>query len=71
MEGVNVSIDRIVVDFTNVYWTFFNPLRQRLCEYYNAVYYLKDKGFKYRVRVREGKHWAYLSYQLFYARPNH
>ncbi|WP_059041428.1 hypothetical protein [Paenibacillus rubinfantis] len=70
MEGVNVSIDRIVVDFTNVYWTFFNPLRQRLCEYYNAVYYLKDKGFKYRVRVREGKHWAYLSYQLFYARPS-
>ncbi len=70
MEGVKVSIDRIVVDFTNVYWTFFNPLRQRLCEYYNAAYYVEDKGFKYRVRVREGKHWAYLSYRLLYARPS-
>ncbi|GAF08882.1 hypothetical protein JCM16418_2991 [Paenibacillus pini JCM 16418] len=25
MEGVEVSIDRIVVDFTNVYWTFSIP----------------------------------------------
>lgn len=68
MQGVKVSIDRIIVDFTNVYWTFFNPLRQRLCDYYNASFYVKDKGFKYRVRVRDGKHWAYLSYQLVYAR---
>ncbi|MBP2001373.1 hypothetical protein J2Z69_002416 [Paenibacillus shirakamiensis] len=68
MEGVKVSIDRIVVDFTNVYWKFFNPLRQWLCDSYNASFYVKDKGFKYRVRVREGKHWAYLSYQLVYAR---
>ncbi|MNO47731.1 hypothetical protein D3C76_380540 [compost metagenome] len=68
MEGVKVSIDRIVVDFTNVYWKFFNPLRQWLSDYYNASFYVKEKGFKYRVRVREGKHWAYLSYQLVYAR---
>ncbi|CAG7648174.1 hypothetical protein PAESOLCIP111_05544 [Paenibacillus solanacearum] len=68
MEGVKVSIDRIVVDFTNVYWSFFNPLRQWLCDYYNAAFYVKDKGFKYRVRVREGKYWVYISYQLVYAR---
>lgn len=49
MEGVKVSIDRIVVDFTNVYWTFFNPLRQWFCDYYNAAFYVKEKGFKYRV----------------------
>ena len=68
MEGVKVSIDRIVVDFTDVYWKFFNPLRQWLCDFYNASFYVKDKGFKYRVRVKDGKHWAYLSYQLVYAR---
>lgn len=68
MQGVKVSIDRIVVDFTNVYWDFYNPLRQWLCEYYNATFYVKDRGFKYRIRVRDGEHWAYLSYQLVYAR---
>jgi hypothetical protein len=33
MQGVKVSIDRVVVDFTNVYWDFFNPFRQLLCDY--------------------------------------
>ncbi|MNG16844.1 hypothetical protein D3C84_1007880 [compost metagenome] len=64
MEDVKVSIDRIVVDFMNVQWTFFNPLRQRLCHYCNAAFYVKDKGFKYHIRVREGRYWAHLSYQL-------
>jgi hypothetical protein len=68
MEGVKVSIDRIVVDFMNVQWTFFNPLRQRLCNYCNAVFYMKDKGFKYHVRVREGRYRVHLSYQLVYAK---
>lgn len=53
MEGVKVSIDRIVVDFTDVYWTFFNPLRQWLCDFYNAALYVKHKGFKYHVCVRK------------------
>ncbi|OUQ85406.1 hypothetical protein B5G50_27130 [Brevibacillus brevis] len=48
MEGVEVSIDCIVVDFKNVYWNFFNPLRQWLCDSYNAAFYVKDKGFKYQ-----------------------
>lgn len=36
MRGVKVSIDRFVVDFTDVYWSFFNPFRQLLCERHNA-----------------------------------
>lgn len=55
MEGVKVSIDRIVVDFMNVQWTFFNPFREWLCHYYNAAFYVKDRGFKYHVQVREGR----------------
>ncbi len=41
MEGVKVSIDRIVIDFTNVYWSFFNPFRQRLCDYFTVFSFVK------------------------------
>lgn len=67
MEGIKVTIDRIVVDFTNVYWDFFNPLRKWLCGYYNANFYTMDKGFKYHVHVQEGQYWLHLSYQLVFA----
>ncbi len=36
MEGVTVSIDRIVIDFSDVYWEFFNELYKRICHYYGA-----------------------------------
>lgn len=70
MEGVKVSIDRIVIDFTNVYWSFFIPFRQRLCDYFNASLYVLDKGFKYHVHVTDGEHYLHVSYQLAYAKKS-
>ncbi|GGA17770.1 hypothetical protein GCM10008018_72380 [Paenibacillus marchantiophytorum] len=55
MQGIKVSIDRIVVDFTNVYWDFFNPLRQWLCEYYNAIIILGIKGLNIMFKSVKGK----------------
>lgn len=70
MEGVKVSIDRIVIDFTNVYWSFFNPFRQRLCDYLGASFYVHDKGFRYHVQVTDGEHYLHVSYQLVYAKKS-
>lgn len=64
MEGVQVSIDRIVVECTDVYWDFFNPFRLRLSEQLNINLYLKEKGFKYHLHVRDGGHYLHISYQL-------
>lgn len=36
MNGVTVSIDRIVIDFTDVYWDFFNEFHKRICHYYGV-----------------------------------
>lgn len=36
MKGVTVSIDRIVIDFTDVYWDFFNEFYKRICHYYRV-----------------------------------
>jgi hypothetical protein len=64
MEGVQVSIDRIVVDFTDVFWNFFNPFQLRLRHYFNATFHLKEKGFKYHLHVRDRGHYLHISYQL-------
>lgn len=64
MEGIQVSIDRIVVEFTDVYWDFFNPFRLRLCEQLIVGLHLKEKGFKYHLHVRDGGHYLHISYQL-------
>ncbi|MOA34211.1 hypothetical protein D3C78_1555720 [compost metagenome] len=66
MEVVQVSIDRIVVEFTGVYWDFFNPFRLRLFEHLNASLHLKKKGFKYHLHVRDGGYYLHISYQLNY-----
>ncbi|WP_138976952.1 hypothetical protein [Brevibacillus laterosporus] len=54
MEDVPVSIDRIVVDFTDVYWDFFNRCHQTLRTHFNASFRLQEKGFKYHLHVRDG-----------------
>lgn len=64
MEGVQISIDRIVVDFTDIFWDFFNPFQLRLRQYLNASFQLKEKGFKYHLHVRDSGHYLHLSYQL-------
>ncbi|WP_138755673.1 replication initiation factor family protein [Paenibacillus sinopodophylli] len=68
MQGIRVSIDRIVIDFTNVYWSFFNPFRQRLSHYLNASFYVLDKGFRYHIQVNDKEHYLHISYQLVYAK---
>jgi hypothetical protein len=70
VEGVKVSIDRIVIDFTNVYWSFFNPFRQRLCQYMDASFYVLDKGFRYHIQVKDKGYYLHISYQLVYAKKS-
>lgn len=70
MEGVRVSIDRIVIDFTNVYWSFFNPFRERLCNYLDASFYVLEKGFRYHIHVRDREHYLHISYQLVHAKKS-
>ncbi|UHA73722.1 replication initiation factor family protein [Paenibacillus sp. 481] len=64
MEDVQVSIDRIVVDFTDVLWDFFNRFHLTLRTHFNASLRLQEKGFKYHLHVRDGSHYLHVSYQL-------
>ncbi|MED0681267.1 hypothetical protein P4S96_02855 [Aneurinibacillus thermoaerophilus] len=34
MSNIKLSIDRIVIEYRDVYWTFFNPFKQSICDYY-------------------------------------
>ena len=34
MKGVTISIGRIVVDFTDMYWDYFNEFHKRIFTYY-------------------------------------
>ncbi|WP_339298004.1 hypothetical protein MKY92_24900 [Paenibacillus sp. FSL R5-0623] len=36
MNGVTVSIDRIVIEFTDVYWDFFNEFHKRIGRFYGV-----------------------------------
>lgn len=64
MEDIQVSIDRIVVDFTDVFWDFFNQFHFNLRTHFNARFHLREKGFKYHLHVRDGSHYLHISYQL-------
>lgn len=64
MKDIQVSIDRIVVDFTDVFWDFFNQFHSTLRTNFNARFYLKEKGFKYHLHVKDGSHYLHISYQL-------
>lgn len=70
MEGAKVSIDRIVIDFTNVYWSFYSPFMQRLCHYLDASFYVQDQGFRYHIQVKDKGHYLHFSYQLVYAKKS-
>ncbi|NOJ74157.1 replication initiation factor family protein [Paenibacillus alvei] len=64
MKDIQVSIDRIVVDFTDVFWDFFNQFHSTLRTHFNARFNLQEKGFKYHLHVRDGGHYLHISYQL-------
>ncbi|GFN34211.1 replication initiation factor family protein [Paenibacillus xylaniclasticus] len=66
MNGVTV-IDRIVIDFTGVYWDFFNPFMLRICHFYGVRMYTKEKGFIYHININTGEHFLHISYQLAFA----
>ncbi|MOA03053.1 hypothetical protein D3C78_1225360 [compost metagenome] len=67
MKGVAVSIDRIVIDFTDVYWDFFNEFHKRICHFYGVRMTVGDRGFQYRIRINTGEHFLHISYKLVYA----
>lgn len=67
MKGVTVSIDRIVIDFTDVYWDFFNEFHKRICHYYGVRMMVGERGFQYRIRINTGEHFLHISYKLVYA----
>jgi hypothetical protein len=49
MEGVTVSIDRIVIDFTDVYWDFFNEFHKRICHFCGVRMTVGERGFQYGI----------------------
>lgn len=64
MEGITVSIDRNVIDFTEVYYDFFNRFMLRLCHFYGVKLYTKEKGFCYHINTNTGEQFLHISYQL-------
>jgi len=54
MKDVQVSIDRIAVDFSDVYWDFFNEFHKRICHFYGVRMTVGDRGFQYRIRINTG-----------------
>jgi hypothetical protein len=67
MKGVTVSIDRIVIDFTDVYWDFFNEFHKRICHFYGVRMTVGERGFQYRIRINTGEHLLHISYKLVFA----
>lgn len=67
MKGVTVSIDRIVIDFTDVYWDFFNEFHKRICHFYGVRMTVGERGFQYRIKINTGEHFLHISYKLIYA----
>lgn len=70
MEGVTVSIDCIVIDFTGVYWDFFNEFHKGICYFYGVKMTVGDRGFQYRIRINTGEHFQYISYKLVFDPKN-
>ncbi len=67
MKGVTVSIDRIVIDFTEVYWDFFNEFHKRICHFYGVRMTVGERGFQYRIRINTGEHFLHISYKLVFS----
>lgn len=64
MSNITVSIDRIVIEYKDVYWNFFNPFKRRLCDYYGIKEYIKPWGFKYHLHIKESADtYLHISYQ--------
>jgi hypothetical protein len=67
MKGVTISIDRIVIDFTDVFWDFFNEFHKRICHFYGVRMTVGERGFQYRIKINTGEHFLHISYKLVYA----
>ncbi|WP_286885472.1 hypothetical protein [Aneurinibacillus sp. UBA3580] len=67
MSNIKVSIDRIVIEYRDVYWSFFNPFKQNICDYYGIKEYIGKTGFKYHLHIREyPDHYFHISYQPYH-----
>ncbi|GEN34892.1 hypothetical protein [Aneurinibacillus danicus] len=67
MSNIKVSIDRIVIEYRDVYWTFFNPFKQNICDYYGIKEYIGKMGFKYHLHIREcPNRYFHISYQPYH-----
>ncbi|CEH28567.1 replication initiation factor family protein, partial [Aneurinibacillus migulanus] len=68
MSNTKLSIDRIVIEYRDVYWSFFNPFKQSICDYYGIKPTIREKGFKYHLHIEEhSDRYFHISYQLCYA----
>lgn len=69
MRNINLSIDKIVIEYKDVHWKFFNPFKRNICDYYGVTESIgkTDWGFKYHLHI-ELSHEAYLhiSYQPYH-----
>ncbi|MED0679989.1 replication initiation factor family protein [Aneurinibacillus thermoaerophilus] len=67
MSSIKLSIDRIVIEYRDVYWTFFNPFKQNICDYYGIKEYIGKTGFKYHLHIREyPDRYFHISYQPYH-----
>lgn len=67
MSSIKVSVDRMVIEYRDVYWNFFNGFKQRVCEYYGITEYIGTQGFKYHLHIKETKEvYMHISFQPFH-----
>jgi len=67
MEGVKLSIDRIVVDFTGVGWEFFDWFHNTFRRAHQTQMTVRDRGFKYHITAYEKGQYFHVSYYLLFA----
>lgn len=67
MSNIKMSVDRIVIEYKDVYWSFFNLFKQNVCDYYGIKEYIGKKGFKYHLHIREyPDRYFHISYQPYH-----
>lgn len=66
MKNIKVSIDRMVIEYKNVYLDFYNLFKRNLCNYYGIKEKINFKpwGFKYHLHIKESEDsYLHISYQ--------
>jgi len=67
MSNIKVSVDRMVLEYKDVYWNFFNEFKRRICDFYGITEYIGNKGFKYHLHIKETKEvYMHISFQPYH-----